>query len=62
MLADNVSDGRITELSESAVPILKEAGIKISGHISRGICPLLSVSDLMPDFDFKAFRAGREDR
>ena len=62
MLADNDSDGRITELSDSAVSIFKEAGIKISGHTSRGICALLSVSDLMPDFDFKTFRAGREDR
>jgi hypothetical protein len=62
MIAENDSDGRISELSESAVTIFKEAGIKISGQTAGGICALLSVSDLIPDFDFKTFRAGREDR
>ena len=62
MLAENDSDGRIVELSKSAVPILRETGIKISGHAAGGICNMLAVTDLMPDFDFKAFRAGRKDR
>ena len=62
MIAENDSDGRVTDISESAVNILKEAGIKISGRTAGGICTLLSVSDLMPDFEFKTFRAGRDDR
>jgi hypothetical protein len=57
-MVENDQEGRITELSESAVRILKEAGINLN-NVGNS---LLSVTDLVSDFDFKVFRKGQNER
>lgn len=56
MLVENDTDGRIAELSESAVPIFKEAGISLNVN---NMGQLITITDLIPDFSFKTFRQGR---